>query len=303
VAFGGYGGYGVLAGLPLLSVGEHPLPLAANGVVVAAAAATFTAASPGRSARRRRAWSWSAAVLTALVAFGSLMDAFTLVVGQGVDSTPTALTHGAGLVGLLLVLATTSAGTRSGAAPGRPCGTAAPRSVRRTAYAGVLGLAPYVAMKQTWAWGGTFAGMSGDDMLVTARRNGASRLWLDLERVGVDVTVLAGAAGSVLLLLLVRTPGRLPRWLLLAPAALGASTLVPYGCLGLGYVAAGTAGLVQFPRGDFPSAQDALLVSWIGLTAFCLHGVALAVAGASYWRRTSATPAAASPRPAATCRR
>jgi hypothetical protein len=40
------------------------------------------------------------------------------------------------------------------------------------------------------------------------------------------------------------------------------------------------------PRGDFHSPSDALLVAWIGLSAFAVYGVALAVAARSYWIRT-----------------
>jgi hypothetical protein len=56
--------------------------------------------------------------------------------------------------------------------------------------------------------------------------------------------------------------------------------------LGVGYAALATTGVVTMPRGDFHSPSDALLVSWIGLSAFAVYGVALAVAARSYWIRT-----------------
>lgn len=78
---------------------------------------------------------------------------------------------------------------------------------------------------------------------------------------------------------------RVPRWLPLAPALIGAATLAPYGVLGIGYAALATAGVVTMPRGDFHSPSDALLVAWIGLGAFAVYGVALGIAARSYWIR------------------
>ncbi|GAA2612958.1 hypothetical protein GCM10010304_76810 [Streptomyces roseoviolaceus] len=76
---------------------------------------------------------------------------------------------------------------------------------------------------------------------------------------------------------------RVPRWLPMAPALIGAASLAPYGVLGVGYAVLATAGVVTMPRGDFHSPGDALLVAWIGLGAFAVYGVALAVAARSYW--------------------
>jgi hypothetical protein len=154
-------------------------------------------------------------------------------------------------------------------------------------------------MKLTWASGGTFAGMTGEEMLALSKRNGASEMWLTLESWGLDGTVLLAMLGTFLLWGLVRPWGqafprwtlwlrgrRVPRWLPLAPALIGAATLAPYGVFGVGYVTLATVGMVTMRRGDFHSSGDALLVAWIGMAAFALYGVALAVAARSYWLRT-----------------
>jgi hypothetical protein len=154
-------------------------------------------------------------------------------------------------------------------------------------------------MKLTWASGGTFAGITGEEMLAISKRNGASGTWLTLESWGLDGTVLLAALGVFLLWGLVRPWGqvfprwtlwlrgrRVPRWLPLTPAVIGAATLAPYGVLGAGYVTLATVGAVTMRRGDFPSSGDALLVSWIGMAAFAVYGVALVVAIRSYWART-----------------
>ncbi|MCX4686596.1 hypothetical protein OG401_20170 [Kitasatospora purpeofusca] len=155
-------------------------------------------------------------------------------------------------------------------------------------------------MKLFWASGGTFAGLSGADLRAAAERNGASGLWLTLDSWGLDATALLALLGVFLLWGLVRPWGRVfprwtpglagrpvPRWLPLAPAVLGAATLAPYGVVGLGRTVLATAGVVEVPRGDFPTPADTLLVARIGLGAFALYGVALAVAARSYWRRTA----------------
>ncbi|AYN43390.1 hypothetical protein D9753_00635 [Streptomyces dangxiongensis] len=157
-------------------------------------------------------------------------------------------------------------------------------------------------MKLIWALGGTFAGMTGEEMLAISKRNGASGIWLTLESWGLDGTALLAALGAFLLWGLVRPWGqvfprwalwlrgrRVPRWLPLAPALIGAATLAPYGVFGVGYVALATAGMVTMRRGDFHSSSDALLVAWIGMTAFAVYGVALIVAARSYWLRTHST--------------
>jgi D-alanyl-D-alanine dipeptidase len=268
--------------IPAFSLGNRAAPAWSNLVPLAAAGLVVTAfVRDPRSAASR----WllrCAAVLASVSAFGLLMDLVTLAFNQRVDRGWPAVNHALGLLGLCALAPWLRAG------PDHPRPQRVGRPVLVIAWIGGVSLLPYAGMKATWALGGTFAGVSGAEMLATAERNGASDVWLTLERYGVDATVLLAGLGLLLLVALLR-PGRrrLPRWLLLGPAIAGASTLVPYGVLGLGYTAAGALGWVEFPRGDFPTVADALLVSSIGLTAFGAFGVALGVAAHSHWRRTA----------------
>lgn len=290
VAYGGFGLVCALTGTPVFAGGGHRAPAALGWAVVAVAALAATAV---RS--RRRALLWTACALSAVSAFGLLMNVITLVFEQKVDDPVAAANEALAALGVAL-LATTA---RSGPALGPPAPSPAPRSARWAAYAGALAFVPYAAMKTTWAVGGTFAGTSGAEMRAIAERNGASGLWLTLESWGIDATALLAALGIFLIFGLVRPWGqvfprwtlvlhgrRVPRWLPLTPAVLGAATLAPYGVAGIGYAALATAGAVTIPRGDFHTSTDALLVSWIGLSAFAAYGIALIVAARSYWLRT-----------------
>lgn len=243
----------------------------------------------------------SACALTGVMAFSLLMDVITLMAGQGVDSWASTVNKVLAAAGAVLLAAT----ARSDRVTAVPTGTAAPkpsaapRSVQLAAWAGTLAFLPYAAMKTHWASGGTFAGVTGEEMLAVSERNGASGIFLTLESWGLDPTALLALLGVFLLWGLVRPWGqafprwtpflrgrRVPRGLPLAPALLGAATLAPYGVVGIGYLALVTAGAVTMGRGDFPSEGDALLVAWIGITAFAVYGVALVVAARSYWLRT-----------------
>lgn len=270
LAYGGFGLAAALTGTPVLAAGGRPLPAAWDWAVVAVALAGVVAAGTGR-----RGLLWPAAGLALISAFGLLMNVLALVVGQPADGwwvTANQVLAAAGAV--LLVRA---AGPRGPVV----------RDVRWSSYAGVAAFVPYAAMKTIWALGGTFAGLSGAQVLADARRYGASGLWLTLLGWGLDPTALLAALGCVLLLALTHAWGRrLPRLLLLGPAFLGAATLAPYGVIGVGYLTLATAGVVALPRGDFPTSADALLVAWIGLGAFCVYGLALAVAAFSYGRST-----------------
>ncbi|MER5727282.1 hypothetical protein ABT084_02800 [Streptomyces sp. NPDC002138] len=245
-----------------------------------------------------RALLWSACALAGAAAFSLLMDVITLLFGQGVDHPAATAQRALAAVGAVL-LATLA---RSGQ---RPAGTVAParpgsgRTVHLTAWAGTLAFVPYAAMKLVWACGGTFAGITGEEMFALSERNGASGLFLTLESWGLDPTALLAALGVFLLWGLISPWGlvfprwtpflrgrRVPRWLPLAPALLGAATLAPYGVIGVGYLTLATTGAVTMRRGDFHSSADMLLVAWIGLTAFAVHGTALAVAARAYWLRT-----------------
>ncbi|MFF3091340.1 hypothetical protein ACFVRB_40795 [Streptomyces nojiriensis] len=236
--------------------------------------------------------------LAGVTAFSLLMDVITLMLGQGVDSRASAANKALAAAGAVL-LAATARSDRLPAGTAVRAPSAAPRRLRLAASAGTLAFVPYAAMKLVWASGGTFAGITGEEMLAVSERNGASGIFLTLESWGLDPTVLLAALGVFLLWGLVRPWGqvfprwtpllrgrRVPRWLPLTPALLGAATLAPYGVLGVGYLVLATAGVVAVRRGDFPSPGDALLVGWIGMAAFAVYGIALTVAARSYWLRT-----------------
>ncbi|WP_405700850.1 hypothetical protein [Streptomyces sp. NBC_00069] len=245
----------------------------AAAVVVAVAAVGL----PGR----RRGLLWAACGLSAAAGCTLLMDLIALLFGQGVDSRPGAVLHALGLAGAVALGAAAGRGRAAApAAPGPPG--------RWIPYVGVLCFLPYIVMKLNWALGGTFAGIEGAQVLAASERNGASGLWLTLERWGLDPTALMAFAGILLLFCLIRPWGlRLPRWLPLTPALIGVGTLVPYGLLGLAYLVPAQLGAVPLPEGDFASRGEVLAVGWIGYAAFAGYGVALMAATRSYWRRTS----------------
>ncbi|WP_415960086.1 hypothetical protein [Streptomyces sp. 021-4] len=236
--------------------------------------------------------------LAAITAFSLLMDVITLMLGQGVDSWAATANKALAAAGAVLLAATARSDREpAGTAVREP--SAAPRLVQRAVWAGTLAFVPYAAMKLLWASGGTFAGVTGEEMLAASERNGASGVFLALESWGLDPTALLAALGVFLLWGLARPWGqvfprwtlflrgrRVPPWLPLAPALLGAATLAPYGVVGVGYLALATAGVVTMRRGDLPSSGDALLVGWIGMVAFGVHGIALIIAARSYWLRT-----------------
>ncbi|WP_223837494.1 hypothetical protein [Streptomyces venezuelae] len=244
---------------------------------------------------------WVVCGLTGITAFSLLMDVITLMLGQGVDSRTSAANKALAAVGAVL-LAATARSDRLPAGTTVRAPSAAPQYAQRAAWAGTLAFVPYAAMKLVWASGGTFAGITGEEMLAVSERNGASGIFLTLESWGLDASVLLAALGVFLLWGLVRPWGqvfprwtlflrgrRVPLWLPLAPALLGAATLAPYGVLGIGYLSLATSGVVTMRRGDFHSSGDALLVGWIGMLAFAVYGIALTVSARSYWRRTCPT--------------
>ncbi|MFE5485199.1 hypothetical protein [Streptomyces sp. NPDC056527] len=241
---------------------------------------------------------WGVCGLAGITAFSLLMDVITLMLGQGVDSQASAANKALAAVGAVLLAATARSDRRTPETPVR-VPSAAPPLVQLGAWAGTLAFVPYAAMKLVWASGGTFAGITGEEMLAVSERNGASGIFLTLESWGLDPTALLAVLGVFLLWGLVRPWGqvfprwtlflrgrRVPRWLPLAPALVGAATLAPYGVAGVGYLALATAGVVTMRRGDFHSSSDALLVGWIGMIAFAVYGIALTIAARSYWLRT-----------------
>ncbi|WP_249375276.1 hypothetical protein [Streptomyces sp. I05A-00742] len=311
-----HGGFALASALdaPLsgLNGGRGPVGLgwfAFGAAVLAGAGAVAVLRGDGRPAVR--VVLRVACGLSVLTAFALLMDVVTLLFGQGVDDPPVTVLRVLGALGAVLLAATAHAhravahgSRRRAGALTRPRPSPASRRVHLAAYGGTAAFLPYAAMKLTWVLGGTFAGTSGAEMHAAAERNGASGLWLTLESWGVDGTVLLAAIGVFLLFGLVRPWGqvfprwtlvlsgrRVPRWLPLTPAVLGAATLVPYGIAGIGYLTLATAGAVDIRRGDFASSADALQVGWIGFGAFAGYGVALLIAARSYWTRTRPVPA------------
>lgn len=290
-----YGAVAALTGTPTFVYGPHRAPAVLDWVLVALAGlAALATALP-----RLR---YPAVGLLAAAAFGLLMNVITLVVAQRVDDWPAALAQALCAAGAILLVRLASRHRRRparDAAPAVP--TAAGRRVQVAAVVGALAFVPYAVMKTTWALGGRFAGMTGAQMLASYRRNGASPLFLTLESWGLDPTALLAALGVVLLFALVRPWGtvwprwlpvvrgrRVPRWLPLTPALLGAATLAPYGIGGLVYCTLGAAGVIAVPRGDAPTSADTLLMAFLGVGPFAVYGTALALATASYLRRTRA---------------
>lgn len=311
VAYAGFGLVCALRGTPLFHLGGAPASPALSWAVVAVGVPAAVASGAVTRYGRRpflRVLLWVTCVLAGCAAFGLLMDVITLMFGQGVDSVPAAANHVLAATGCLLlaITARTVGGPAAAAVAPAPSGPAAPsgpsaatRSVRLAACAGTVAFLPYVAMKLVWVSGGTFAGVTGEQMLAISERNGASGIWLTVESWGLDGTVLLAALGVFLLWGLVRPWGqvcprwtpwlrgrRVPRGLLLVPAVIGAATLAPYGALGAGYMALATTGVVTMRQGDFPSPEDALLVGWIGMVAFGVYGFALIAATRSYGKRT-----------------
>ncbi|MFJ7911847.1 hypothetical protein [Kitasatospora sp. NPDC096204] len=302
----GCAGFGLgcaLNGTELFGAGRSGWVVAGVGVVSAAAGLAVVRRQPVLRLRWLRWLLWALCGAAAVGAWGLLMDGVTLLFGQSVDSVPDSVERALAAVGAVL-LARTALGARPGGRGGRagravPAPTAAPPLVQLAAWAGTLAFVPYVLMKLVWALGGSFAGVGGDRMYDDYVRNGSSGLWLALERWGLDGTMLLALLGVFLLWGLVRPWGqvfprwtlplrgrRVPRWLPLTPALLGAATLAPYGVLGIGYLTLCTAGVTRIRLGAFASEQSALEVGWVGMCGFAGYGVALMVAARSYWRRT-----------------
>ncbi|MDJ0379267.1 hypothetical protein [Streptomyces sp. G-G2] len=267
-------------------------PGALSAGLLVAALAVLAVTVSGRVPAGRRPPLWVACGLFAAAGCTLLMDVVGLLFGQGVDSWFGAAVHALGLAGAVRTA------VAAGREPGRERAAVPVRPGRWTGYVGVVSFLPYIAMKLHWALGGTFAGVRGDEVLAASERNGASGLWLTLEWWGLDGTVLLALAGILLLFCLLRPWGpRLPRWLVLTPALIGAGTLVPYGLLGLGYLVLAQAGVVTVRTGDFHSTGAVLLVGWIGFAAFAGYGVALLSATRWYWRRTRPGAGAGAVRP------
>ncbi|WP_449279203.1 hypothetical protein [Leucobacter sp. GX0328] len=250
----------------------------------------ITAAGTVISRRRfgKRSWLWILTGVAVLSTWGLLQDLLMIVSGQLPEDLWTLVARAFSAVGAVLLTMFTA---RRFPARGLSLSAANPYTARIAAVFGTIALLPYAWMKTLWATGGSFAGRSGEDVARISASNGASDVWLRLQHLGLDPTVLFSCAGALLLWMLVLPWSRvIPRWLLLVPSAVGAGTLLPYGLIGIGYTALVSAGVLAIPAGDFPAPQDALLVAWIGVTAFAGFGAALTVAAWAFWSRSTQNP-------------
>jgi uncharacterized membrane protein YeaQ/YmgE (transglycosylase-associated protein family) len=125
-------------------------------------------------------------------------------------------------------------GSRHRSYPGGPpvhtVPSAAPAGLRHTAYLMLLGLLPWATVKLVWGLGGDALGMTAKEWRRSTETSQSSELTKFFESFGIDLTVLAGLVGGVLVLALVqRWAWRIPRWLLLLPAWIGGISLPVYG--------------------------------------------------------------------------
>ncbi|WP_156325273.1 hypothetical protein [Nonomuraea sp. SBT364] len=151
----------------------------------------------------------------------------------------------------------------------------------RSTWFGIAALAPYIAMKTYWAFGGN-AGRPAGDLGAEMLANGAPEALVWMERHGIDFTVLGALVGVLLLVALARPWGeRLPRWLLLVPGWAGSLILIPYGTITL---IASAVGFMAVAEGWSP------WVGYVGGLAFAGLGTALALGTRSYQRRTRSAP-------------
>ncbi|MFF0519941.1 hypothetical protein ACFYTC_14635 [Actinomadura nitritigenes] len=323
-----YWAAGGTAGYPLRDVRDAHAAAWPIGAVLLAGGIMAVASVRDVGRLLPRAWPlaglWAACAVAGAGTFGIVMSALQLVFTGAVDDWPVFGVEASCAVGAALFAGAAAAFRRRTEGACARCGrvhaaigaakvpapvTDAPRGVRRAAYAGALAFVPYMAMKTTWAFGGTFAGIPGDEVVAEFRRNGASGLVLTLERYGLDFTTLSALAGIFLLLGLTHRWGqvfprwappltgrRVPRWLPLVPAWLGAATLGPYGVVGtLAYLLPIAAGVRDLPHDGLMSGWSGWTVAACGIGAFGVYGIALGIAALSYQRRTRPRCAAAPP--------
>ena len=171
----------------------------------------------------------------------------------------------------------------------RPEPAAAPRRTRILAYVALLGIVPWAGLKSWLVNGGDALGMTAAEWEAASAET-SSRLARALESAGVDITVLAAAAGAVIVVALGGPWAqrlRLPRWLVLGPAWASAVSLVLYGyplIVGGLLAVLGVVGLPEETDG-FSRVGLAWVIVFGGL-AFAGLGTALAVAARSWQRRT-----------------
>lgn len=144
-----------------------------------------------------------------------------------------------------------------------------PAAARKVVALGSAAVAPYIALKTYWAFGGRAGLADGFDMVGEFEKNGAPDALVWLERHGIDFTAVLALTGVMLAFALVRPWGqRLPRSLLLTPAWAG-TLLIPYGLL--------TAVLALTRNSNHATPSVTQLVVPAGVGAFLGIGTALGV--------------------------
>jgi D-alanyl-D-alanine dipeptidase len=191
-----------------------------------------------------------------------------------------------------------------------PPATVASGRTRGAVYLLMCGLLPWAAVKTVWTLGGDALGVSAEGW--RAANAGESAAAEALSAVGVDVTVLAAAAGIFLLLglmypwgqvfprwTLVLAGRRVPRLLPLLPAWLAAVGLSAYGAVLVVYAPLTALGVLPRLEAEPPFTTSAGL-TWMvafGGLAFGGLGFGLLTAARSYAARTRPVCAAALDRP------
>lgn len=180
-----------------------------------------------------------------------------------------------------------------------PAPSRADRRTRVVAYALLGGLLPWAGVKTVWTLGGDALGVTAEGW--RAANSGGSAPARALASIGVDVTVLAAAAGVALLLGLLHPWGQaFPRWTgplagrrvprlvpLLTAWAVGAG-LALYGTVLVVYAPLSAAGLVRgvTPEAPFTSEAGVMWMVLFGGLAFGGLGYGLLAGARSYAIRT-----------------
>ncbi len=180
-----------------------------------------------------------------------------------------------------------------------PAPSRAPRRLRTAAWLLLGGLLPWAAVKTVWTLGGDALGVTAADW--REANSGAPGAARALAAVGIDVTVLAAAAGVFLALgLLYRWGQVFPRWTLLfagrrvprllplLPAWACAIGLSLYGIALLAYASLSAADILPAlePFAPFTTRSGITWMVAFGGSAFAGLGLALAAGARSYARRT-----------------
>ncbi|WP_410585665.1 hypothetical protein [Amycolatopsis sp. lyj-108] len=181
----------------------------------------------------------------------------------------------------------------------RPRAGIASKRTRRTVYVLMCGLLPWAGVKTIWTLGGDALGVTAEGWReINAGGPGAVEA---LAAVGIDVTVLAAAAGVLLLLglmypwgqvfprwTLVLAGRRVPRLLPLLPAWLAAVGLSVYGIFLLIFAPLTAVGVLPSPA-IAPPFTTTSGITWMiafGGLAFGGLGLGLVAAAKSYATRT-----------------